>query len=103
MGTIDTIRDDMHIAMREHVESLPMCTADRLGLDTRCGSLYIDDHYVIVEKYRDRSLQYYGGFEYIDDESREEIGNYVVYSADDERVRECLYHYDRLSIEENQQ
>ena len=66
-----------------------------LGLDSRAGHrLYVDNKHIIVDARQDRTLQYYGGFEYIkDSESRLEFGGYVIYK-DDSRVTECLAQID---------
>jgi len=66
---------------------------DNIGLDPRAAySLYINDSAIAVPKSQDRSLQYYGGFEYVDSEYRVELGDYVFYMAEDERV---LGHIER--------
>jgi hypothetical protein len=43
-----------------------------------------------------RSLRYYGGFEYVDDEYIRTYGDYVIYSAETERVQDVI---DSLSEE----
>ena len=73
------------------VQELKTATAEQLGLDRRAGSsFYIDDSAIIVPKYRDNSLQYYGGFEYVEKDYRKEIGEYVFYFAEDDRVNRHL-------------
>lgn len=69
-------------------------SAEALGLDRRAGySLYVTDDAVIVSKHDDRTLQYYGGFEYVDKDYRQELGDYVFYLRDDERVADHLDTY----------
>ena len=59
-----------------------------LGLDPRAGyHLFINEDYIAVSKSNRRSLDYYGGFEYVDEEHVTVLGDYVFYSADDERVQ----------------
>ena len=71
--------------------------AVKLGLDNRCGSLFIDPDCIAVYKANDRSLQYYGGFEYVDSQYRHEMGDYVFYSSEAGRVSEHLDSYlDRM-------
>ena len=67
--------------------------AVKLGLDNRCGSLFIDPDCIAVYKANDRSLQYYGGFEYVDTTFRYEMGDYVFYSYEDSRVQDHLDEY----------
>ena len=68
--------------------------AKQLGLDPRAfwGYAYVDKSAIVVNKDQDRSLQYYGGFEYVDKAYRREVGDYVFYLAEDDRVREHLDH-----------
>lgn len=76
-------------------------SASDLGLDNRAGyRLYVNEDAIAIQKDRDNSLQYYGGFEYIDKEYRAEMGDWVFYMKDDEdgRVASCL---DRYFGEEN--
>lgn len=59
-----------------------------VGLDSRAGyTLFINEDYIAVSKSNRRSLDYYGGFEYVDEEHVTVLGDYVFYSADDERVQ----------------
>lgn len=65
--------------------------AEDMGLDSRAGySLYVNDDCIAVRKYNDRSLQYYGGFEYVESEHRQEIGDMVFYMVDSGRVADCI-------------
>ena len=63
-------------------------TPQELGLDPRAGyHLFINEEYIAVGNGNRRSLDYYGGFEYVDEEHVTVLGDYVFYSADDERVQ----------------
>lgn len=65
-----------------------------LGLDDRSAhEIFVSREGIMVCRNNDRSLQYYGGFEYIDVDCRREYGSeYVFYSAEDNRVRGHLNH-----------
>lgn len=64
-------------------------TADALGLDIRAGyRIMVGEDFLAVQVDRDRSLQYYGGFEYVAPEYRMELGGWVFYSIEDERVHD---------------
>jgi hypothetical protein len=84
---------------RELTAQMVEVKASQLGLDSRSfyGVAYVDESAIVVIKDQDRSLQYYGGFEYVDKAYRREVGDYVFYLAEDERVRE---HLDRLFVTE---
>ena len=69
--------------------------ASRLGLDDRCGMLWVDEDAIVA--YKGSRIDYYGGFEYVKGEDRAEIGDYVFYFATSERVAdaiECLMEFD---------
>jgi DNA-binding transcriptional ArsR family regulator len=70
------------------ISSMNQATSEDLGLDPRSSyqKLYVSEDCIAVECREDRTLQYYGGFEYVDKEYRVEMGDYVFYLAEDERV-----------------
>ncbi len=60
-----------------------------IGLDDRAAySIWVPKtrDMIIVRKAEDGGMQYYGGFEYVDKTCRMELGGYVVYSGEDDRV-----------------
>lgn len=62
-----------------------------LGLDWRAGQcLWVVNGGILVLENYDRNLQYYGGFEYVDKDYRFQVGKWVFYMAEDERVQGCL-------------
>jgi hypothetical protein len=82
---------DINRQIQAKVNDMTVVKADALGLDIRAGyKIYVGDTCIAVNKRNDRDLQYYGGFEYCDKDCRIELGDYVVYFADDDRVQECL-------------
>ena len=100
---------DMAEAIGEVVErnvrdNFELVSAEKLGLDRRAGyQLFVNEDAIVVTKHSDRSLQYYGGFEYVDKEYRVEMGDFVFYMADDDRVREHIEHFyceDHEAVEE---
>ena len=63
-------------------------TPKEVGLDPRAGyNIFINEDYIAVSKGNRRTLDYYGGFEYVDEEHVTVLGDMVFYSADDERVQ----------------
>ena len=66
-------------------------TPQELGLDPRAGyHLFINEEYIAVGNGNRRSLDYYGGFEYVDEEHVTVLGEYIFYSADCERIQRHL-------------
>ena len=86
--------DDVNDRMRRLVNEMDYAPADELGLDRRAGyRLHVNEDCIVVDKDSDRTLQYYGGFEYVDKEYRIEMGDYVIYLGDDDRVRSHIDTY----------
>lgn len=69
-------------------------TGLELGFDPRAfwGAAYVTPEVLAVRLDSDRTLQYYGGFEYVRKEYRVGMGEWVFYLAEDSRVREHLAH-----------
>jgi hypothetical protein len=100
MSQVLELVQDLETQIRRTVLSLPEVRAEDLGLDRRSAyTIWVDEDVLIVTKNEDRTLQYYGGFEYVDKNARMECGDYVVYTSDDVRVADCLDYY-RESVEE---
>ncbi len=94
MTSIYEFIDDVNEKLYRMVQKMEKVKANKLGLDIRAGyTLYIDEECIIVDKNDDRMLQYYGGFEYVDKDFRNAIGDYVVYMNGDSRVADCLERY----------
>ena len=85
--------DNVTELTENYVVNMGQVPAKQLGLDNRSGSLFVSPDCIGVYKSNDRALQYYGGFEYVDSEYRHEMGDYVFYSAEDNRVRDHLEQY----------
>jgi hypothetical protein len=93
--------DEVNELAETFIKGLDEVRAKDIGLDPRAGGrLYISEDVIVVSKHSDRSLQYYGGFEYVDQEYRSEIGDYVFYTADDDRVRNHIESYYESQDEE---
>ena len=72
-------------------EQYDECTdMESVGLDRRSApKLYFCEDGIVVYLDHDRALQYYGGFEYVDTMGcRYQLGDWVFYSAEDDRVRD---------------
>ena len=91
MKNVYDIIDDANDAMRKLLNDMDYVQADDVGLDRRAAyRLWVNTDCIIVNKNDDRTLQYYGGFEYVDKEYRHEMGDYVIYMRDDERIDEHI-------------
>jgi hypothetical protein len=86
--------DNLNELVEAKVQEMAFTTAEALGLDPRAGyKIYVSEDCLVVAKGNARSLDYYGGFEYIDPEYRRELGNYVIYLAETDRVNNCIENY----------
>jgi hypothetical protein len=68
-------------------------TPEDLGLDRRAGyRLYVDPGHTCIAILRDadKALQYYGGFEYVHTDYRRQMGDWVFYFDEDERVATAI-------------
>ena len=98
MDLFDLI-DDVTELTDTFVGKMGKVNPEQLGLDNRCGSLFITPDCIGTYKDRDRALQYYGGFEYVDKEFRHEMGDYVFYSHEDDRIQGHLETYLNAEVE----
>lgn len=100
MTSIYDFIEDVNEKLYRMVQEMECVSARELGLDARCGMLSVNEECIIVDKNNDCMLQYYGGFEYVDKDFRNAIGDYVIYTnGDDDRVARCLeYYYDKENV-----
>lgn len=85
---IDSINDQVYTHVTDNMQAV---TAKQLGLDPRAGyKLFVDHECIAVDLSNDRTLQYYAGFEYVATECRSQVGDWVFYNREDERVNGCL-------------
>lgn len=81
--------DNVKEMVEEYVAGMRKEPASRLGLDDRCGMLFVDEDCIVA--YTGSRLDYYGGFEYIKEgEGRTTVGDYTFYSSDSERVADAI-------------
>ena len=83
--------DEMNdIAERTVRETMDACKATDLGLDSRAGyGLFVNEDCIAVMG-STSSLEYYGGFEYVDRDYVRKVGDWTFYFADDDRVQDHI-------------
>lgn len=69
--------------------------ASEVGLDRRCGNVFVGSDFIAVRELNKRSIEYYGGFEYINRDHVKQIGEYVIYNLEfdgewEDRVKRCI-------------
>ena len=77
-------------------------SAEAVGLDCRAGYLFVSTEEGWIASRNTRSLEYYGGFEYIDIEYRTTIGEITFYSSDHSRVSDAIEHYEEQQQQEDE-
>ena len=88
MDLVDEVQD----LVERQVAGMRRVSANELGLDPRCGFAYVDEDMecIVVDDSRARGFNYYGGFEYVADEDKRQLGDYTVYLNTSDRVRDAL-------------
>ena len=69
---------------------------EELGLDFRCGRILISVEGGFVAACSPSSIEYYGGWEYIDSEFKLDAGDYRFYDRDADRVDAVIRYYREL-------
>lgn len=103
MSDLYTIVNVMNDMVEQLIDDkFQMVKPKEVGLDTRSSyQLFINEDYIAIRKSDRRSLDYYGGFEYVDEEHVTVLGDYIFYSADDERVQGHLDEFFHQEKEES--
>ena len=81
--------DEVADMVERHVAGMRKVSASTLGLDERCGMLWVDEDAIVA--YTGSRLDYYGGFEYIKEgDGRTTLGDYTFYSSTSDRVADAI-------------
>jgi len=83
--------------------SVKRVSAEDVGLDARAGYLFVSTEEGWIASRNTRSLEYYGGFEYIGIEYRVTVGDFTFYSEDNSRVADAIEYYEQQVIEADKQ
>lgn len=88
-GLIWEIADFANTFIEEKTKTI---RAEDLGLDSRIPNIRVGDGFIATlrESHAEKMLQYYGGFEYIEEEDIKYMGDYKFYFDSSDRVREAL-------------
>jgi hypothetical protein len=101
-STLDMI-DAVSEVVERHVRGMTRMTANELGLDIRAGCVYVDLAEEVIAVECSRSIDYYGGFEYIKEgEGRTTCGSYTFFNTESSRVQECFEYLTESAIKESE-
>lgn len=92
--TFDDIYDETEALAARIMATTTPVSAMNVGLDRRCQTLLIGDGFVASAF--PKALDYYGGFEYIE-EGIITIGIMKVYDASNKRVQDVLDRYKEIT------
>jgi len=101
-STLDMIDAVNEVVERNIRSKFTQHPASDLGLDLRCGRVLVDieDQVIAVPNHNIRTLDYYGGFEYITEgDGRITVGDYTFFTSDNERVNDCFKSFE-ASVDE---
>lgn len=85
--------EEMSDRMSEIVGTMELVSTKEIGLDPRAGRVYVSREGIVVRNGNRSTLDYYGGFEYVDKEFVCTIGDYTFYSREDDRVYDAIDYY----------
>ena len=90
--SLNEVLENVNTSIKHALDETNRVNADRFGLDPRAGRAYVllDEQLIVVESNYIRTFDYYGGFEYVDSESRQVYGDYTVFSCDDDRIAKAI-------------
>jgi hypothetical protein len=92
------------LVMQYLEESGAVCVgADMVGLDYRSGRVHISVEEDFIAVNGTYSIEYYGGFEYIDSDYKTTIGHITFYSGEHSRVRDAIDYYRKNTANNNQE
>ena len=94
MMSVTDIVEAANEALYMKYRGMDKVCASKFGLDPRAGLLATDGDSIIVPLREAYGLDYYGGFEYVDKSAVAIIGDYKIYSCDDERVADAISAYE---------
>lgn len=95
----DDIQEKLNDVIQDLHSKCRHVPAEELGLDRRCGYVFLGKDFIATSN--PRMLDYYGGFEYVDQEYIISAGIHKIYSAEDERVQGCIERYNNDDVDED--
>ncbi len=94
MNLYDAI-DEVNGIADDLIATLRQVKPAQLGLDPRAGyRMYVNEEAVAVRTTDIGPLNYYGGFEYVDNNNIKVLGGYTFFMSDETRIQDCLDYLD---------
>lgn len=92
--------DEVNDALKTLLQGFDRVRAEEIGLDERSsyGPLWINEDYIIATEASARQLNYYGGFEYVEKDCVQRVGDYVLYSREDSRVNDHIRRWELRNL-----
>ena len=98
------LQENIEIMVDQYFEdaSAQRVSAEAVGLDARAGYLFISTEEGWIASRNTRSLEYYGGFEYIGTDYKVIVGEITFYSEDHSRVADAIEYYNDLQQQQRE-
>ena len=94
--SLEILLEEVHVEVMKLLDNCHLVSGIEVGLDRRVGNLYVskDLDFIAIANPQIRMLDYYGGFEYVDDEYVITLGDYTFYLPDENRISGCLEYFE---------
>ena len=101
---LEQLRDQVEELVEDFLADSEEVRPEQLGLESRAGwGLRVHSDYIAVPSSGKKSLEYYGGFEYIDEDYRMVIGDWTFYLSEDGRVQTHLAQYFGYEVDQDEE
>ena len=101
---IEFVKERINDIVKDYINDSEavIVSAEEVGLDRRAGYVIVSwkERWIAVQTHATRSIEYYGGFEYIDHENKTVLGGYTFYDDGSDRVDECIDYYAEHHIDQ---
>ena len=102
--SIEFVKDEIEDIINDYIrdsEAIEV-SAGAIGLDPRAGNVLVSfqERWIAVGIHSNRSIEYYGGFEYVDHENKTVLGSYIFYDDGSDRVNDCIDYYSENHIDQ---
>jgi hypothetical protein len=92
--SFNVVIEEIDNLVEDVIQKMTKTSGSDCGLDERCGRLWISKDCIAIRSTSQKTFEYYGGLEYVDREEVVSLGDYVIYSADAQRISSMIGYYE---------
>lgn len=101
ISDLDDVIEQIDNLVEEVMERAESVKPRLLGIDSRASHIvYVFEDRIAIPSSNRRSFDYYAGGEYVNEEYVSELGGYVFYHREDNRVDGWISNYEESEVEE---